>query len=69
MPKREYPTIKVGDLKQALSVFPDNWDLSFNGLEFYRLKARGPALVCVEFNENVSLDGDGNVQVDNVSRD
>ena len=68
MPKREYPTITVGELKQHLSAFPDNWRLSFSGLEFYRLKARDVDLVAVEFNEPVYLDDDGNVRVENLER-
>ena len=47
-------TMTVGDLIKQLQIFPADADLTFSGgLQFYRLKKRGPNLVNVEFNENV----------------
>lgn len=45
----------VGDFKKHLEVFPNDWEIDFSGLTFYRLKARGNTLVNVEFNEHVEL--------------
>jgi hypothetical protein len=44
----------VGELRQALEGYPDDWELIFgdvDGLSFYRVKQRGPALLQIEFNE------------------
>lgn len=57
--------ITVGDLKRMLSAFPDDTELSFCGLDFYRLKWRGPTLVQVEFNQTVYKDKHGRVCIEN----
>jgi hypothetical protein len=48
------PTISVKSLREMLSGYPDDFEISFSGLEFYRLKTRGEKLVQMEFNEHVS---------------
>jgi hypothetical protein len=53
----------VGWLRQCLSVYEDDFDLSFGGLEFYRVKTRGENLAMVEFNQAVYLDTDGQVVI------
>jgi|GEM_PF-1032818 len=57
------PTITVGWLRQWLKVYPDDFELSFGGLEFYRIKTRGENLAMVEFNQAVYLDEDGQVVI------
>lgn len=57
------PTIKVGWLRQWLKGYPDDFDLSFGGLEFYRIKTRGENVAMVEFNQAVYLDEDGEVVI------
>lgn len=59
------PTITVGMLRDALAMYPDDHELSFSGLEFYRVKQRGPDLVQIEFNEHVHRDETGRVVVIN----
>ena len=61
-----YPTITVGDLKAALEAYPDNYNLDFSGLTFYRLKQRGEKHVQVEFNQQVYLNDEGLVIVENL---
>jgi hypothetical protein len=51
--------ITVGDLRRKLAAFPDDAELFFGGLTFYRLKSRGDLLVQLEFNESVYRDPDG----------
>lgn len=60
------PTITVGILKQHLAAFPDDYELSFGGLAFYRLKQRGPGLVLCEFEQQVYLNDAGRVVVENL---
>ena len=57
------PRITVGDLIRQLRVFSESDELSFNGLDFYRLKKRGPDLVQVEFNQLVYRDDTGKLIV------
>jgi hypothetical protein len=45
--------ITVGDLREQLKVFPDDAELSFSGVRFYRLKDRGNSVVQLEFQEQV----------------
>lgn len=67
MTTRPTQLITVGMLKQALEGIPDNHELDFSGLEFYRLKRRGPELIQVEFNEMVYRDKEtGLVVVENL---
>lgn len=45
-------TLTVGELKQHLAAYPDDFQLEFDGgLNFYRVKTRGDNLAVVEFNE------------------
>lgn len=60
-------TITVGELRQALSLYSDDTELSFGGLEFYRLKSRGDKLAQIEFNQPVYLDSSGRVVVENLA--
>lgn len=48
-------TTTVGELRQALKNYPDNWQVIFGceELEFYRTKRRGEELVQIEFNQTV----------------
>lgn len=62
-PKRALPTITVGQLREELQGYPDDYRLSFSGLTYYRLKQRADDLVQVEFNEGVHLDSDGEVRI------
>jgi hypothetical protein len=57
--------ITVGDMKRQLEVFNDDDELSFCGLDFYRLKRRGEGLVQVEFDQQVYKDSDGRVVIEN----
>jgi len=63
-PSTRTPAITVADLRRQLSAFPDDAELFFGGLTFYRLKTRGPKLVQVEFNENVYRGADRKIAVD-----
>lgn len=62
---KKVPTITVGQLKEELALYSDDTELSFSGLEFYRLKMRGDKLVQVEFNQSVYLNDKGDVVVEN----
>jgi len=54
-------------LEKMLEGFSDEDELSFSGLDFYRLKRRGPDLVQVEFNQQVYRDRKtGKVIIENV---
>lgn len=61
------PSITIGELKAHLDSYPDNYSLSFSGLDFFRLKQRGETRVNMEFNQQVYRDESGNVHVDNIS--
>ncbi|WP_046079629.1 hypothetical protein [Halomonas sp. HG01] len=56
--------ITVGELKRMLEIHNDDDVLSFCGLDFYRLKRRGPKLVQVEFDQQVTTDDEGRVIID-----
>lgn len=58
--------ITVGQLKSQLEAFRDDDVLEFGGLDFYRLKRRGAQIVQVEFNQQVYIDENDQVQVDNI---
>jgi hypothetical protein len=58
-------TITVKRLKDELALFPDDYEITFNGLEFYRTKLRGEKLVQIEFTQTVYQDEQGNVVVEN----
>ncbi len=55
--------ITVGKLKAELECWPDDMQLTFGGLTFYRLKQRGPELLQMEFNQTVYLDSEVIVRV------
>lgn len=60
----------VGDIKKELSIYPDDWEISFgHHLKFLRLKARGEKLVDVEFEQLIFQNPDGSLTVEPVSRD
>lgn len=61
----KYPSITVGELRQHLAVYPDDYTIDFSGLNFYRLKQRGPGHVQLEFGQSVYRDRDGRVVVEN----
>ncbi|MBB1329494.1 hypothetical protein H5087_09055 [Pseudoalteromonas sp. SR43-7] len=46
-------SLTVGDLKKQLAHYDDDVEITFNGLDFYRLKMRGENLVQIEFNQTV----------------
>lgn len=59
-------TLTIGDLKEILSGFDNDIEISFSGLDFYRLKMRADKLVQVEFNQSVYKDSKtGKVIVEN----
>ena len=60
----ETPRITVGRLRQELDGLPDDWTLDFSGLDFYRIKQRGPTHVQIEFNQSVYLSPEGLVVVE-----
>lgn len=65
--KREEPTMKVDDLiKELMPLKGKDFDITFSGLDFYRIKQRADKLVQLEFNEQVYLDSQGLVVVDNL---
>lgn len=57
--------ITVGDFLDSLSYYPRDTQLSFSGLDFYRLKWRGENLLQVEFNQLVYRNSEGHVVVEN----
>jgi hypothetical protein len=61
---REERRITVEQLVSQLRNFPQQAEVSFSGLAFYRLKQRGPDLVQVEFNEVVYRRDDGTMCVE-----
>ena len=64
--EKDLPTISVDEFIDWLKMFEgQDFRLSFGGLDFYRLKQRGPKLVQIEFNESVYLDDLGDVVVEN----
>ncbi len=65
MSKIEIPTVSVADLRAALAEYPDHFQVSFSGLEFYRIKQRDEALIQIEFNPPVYRNSAGCVVVEN----
>ena len=64
---KERPALQtVGDLKRQLSIYPDDYEVDFSGLDFYRLKQRGEELIQVEFSRQVYRGADGHVIVENL---
>lgn len=64
MDNQETPTISVAELRQELSHYPDHFRVSFSGLDFYRVKQRGPETIQIEFNQAVHRTGEGRVVVE-----
>ena len=64
MKSKETPTISVEELRQELSHYPGHYRVSFSGLEFYRVKQRGPEIIQIEFNEAVHRTPEGRVVVE-----
>lgn len=60
----EIPTISVAELREALSGYPDNYRVSFSGLDFYRVKQRGPEMLQIEFSQAVHRTPEGRVVVE-----
>lgn len=59
--------ITVGDLRRQLDGYSPNTEVSFSGLDFYRVKQRGDNLIQIEFNQQVWRDRDtGMVYVENL---
>jgi hypothetical protein len=59
-------TLTIGELKEMIRLYDDDIEISFSGLDFYRLKMRGDKLVQVEFNQTVYKEREtGNVIVEN----
>lgn len=58
--------ITVGELKERLAVFPDDFQVFFGceDLSFYRLKLRGERLVQLEFDQSVYRDAKGVLRID-----
>jgi hypothetical protein len=64
--KQQEPLMTVGELIDQLSVFDRDSEVNFSGLDFYRLKNRGPKLVQVEFNQVFYRDEQGQVVIQNI---
>lgn len=46
----------VGDLRSALELYPDDWELTFQeGLTFHRVKKRDDKMAQIEFNEVIQI--------------
>lgn len=59
--------VTVGELRDQLRSFDDDWEVSFSGLDFYRTKARGEKLVQIEFDQPVWRDPNtGRVHIENL---
>lgn len=63
---KNIPTITVGELLGYLEGLDKNARISFSGLDFKRVKPRGPDIYQIEFNQPVYLDDQGNVVVENL---
>jgi len=55
-------TITVKQLIELLKLEPQNNVIDFGGLDFYRLDDKGETTY-FEFNQTISQDSEGNVQV------
>lgn len=53
------PTMLLKDLLKELNGWPEETRVGFSGLNFYRVKPRGPNMVNIEFNEHVYRDSKG----------
>jgi hypothetical protein len=57
--------ITVGELKKHLSLYKDDCEITFSGLNFYRTKTRGEKLVQIEFDETIHRNNEGIVEIAN----
>ncbi|MNE64111.1 hypothetical protein D3C80_1595010 [compost metagenome] len=55
------PTIDLKSLLEVLSALPEDTQISFSGLTYYRGKWRGPKRYNIEFNEHPHRDSKGNL--------
>lgn len=63
MSKPDYFTMTVGELRQRLAGLPDDAEINFGGLSFYRIKKRGDNYYQFEFNETVAQSPEGRLGV------
>jgi hypothetical protein len=61
-------TIDLGTLLDQLNGLPRDTRISFGGLDFYRVKPRGPALIQIEFNQSVYRTTEGLLVVEDHSQ-
>ena len=61
-----YPTITVQQLRDELAGYPGDFELSFSGLNYYRIRLQGQRLLQVEFDQQVSRTAEGRVVVVNL---
>lgn len=59
------PTITVEQLRDSIKNLPNDAEISFSGLTFYRVKQRGKNSYQIEFNEGPYLSEDGALKVQN----
>lgn len=57
--------ITAGELAEQLKGYADH-ELYIGGLEFFRLKVRGPKLLAIEFNQQVYRDSKGKLIAEDV---
>jgi len=55
--------ITVGEFRKVLEEYDDDLELTFSGLEYHRVQARGEKHLEVEFEEKVFKDKVGNIKV------
>ncbi|PCI68519.1 MAG: hypothetical protein COB38_08750 [Gammaproteobacteria bacterium] len=48
--------LTVGELREELSLYAEDTEISFSGLDFYRLTTRDDKLVQFEFNQGIYKD-------------
>lgn len=58
------PTCTVGELKKHLEIYPDDMELNFGGLDFYRVKMRGENILQIEFEQVVYKNESGKIIVE-----
>ena len=46
--------ITVGDLRRDLEIYPDDYEIHFEGFNYYRTKKRGDKIVQIELNEKLT---------------
>ncbi len=57
----------VGELKELLRIWPDDYMVYIGGLSVYRMKQRGDKIVQMEFNQQVWHDHEtGEVNIENI---